>query len=116
MNGVKVGIKDVKTGNSFELTKFVIRLIAISKSIYLSDTQLHALTYFAINGYSKLTRDSLVENKLLKTKNCVNNLVYFFKKNGIIIKTTYGNDLHSDFKVTFAENIDIVKIEMLVQK
>jgi len=116
MKGIKVKINDVNTGNTFEMVKFVVQIIAISKNLYLSQTELHALTFFVINGYSKVSKEKLLENKLLKTKNTVNNLVHSFKRNSIIVKTSYGYDINPSFKLGEVNDLDGVKIEMIVKK
>lgn len=93
MKGIKVKIDDVSIKNSFDLTKLVVKIIAIT-SVYkrlhlfyltLSETELHALTYFVIHGYSKMTREQLITTKILKNKNSVANLVHAFRKYGMLV-------------------------------
>lgn len=115
INGIKVSIDDVKASNTFDMTKLVLRIIALTKALSLSETELHALTYFVVNGYSKLSREQLISSKLLKSKNAVSNLVHSFRKYGIIVKNSFGEGLNPDYAFSF-ENVDIVKIEMLIKK
>lgn len=115
MKGIKVNIHDVKVDDSFEMSKLVIKIIAISKGLNLSNTDLLALTIFCIEGYSKLTREKLIENKLFKSKNAVSNLVYSFRKQGILVKNTYGETIHSDFNI-LQPDLDIIKVELLIRK
>lgn len=115
MKGIKIKIDDVSTSNSFDMIKLAVRVIAISKNLSLSETELYALTYFVINGYSKITREALVTNKLLKTKNTVSNLTYEFRKYGILVKTNFGEDLNEDFKINAAD-MDAIKLEMIIKK
>ena len=83
--------------------------------MFLSETELHALTYFVINGYTKLSRESLIDIKLLKNKNSVANLVHSFRKYGIVVKSSFGEELHSDFKFD-VKDLDAIKIEILIKK
>lgn len=115
MKGIKVKIDDIKTNNSFDLTKSVVKIIIITKNLTLSETELHALTYFIIHGYSKLTREQLITTKILKNKNSVANLVHAFRKYGIIVKNNFGEEIQSDFNLPLGE-IDAVKLEMIIKK
>jgi hypothetical protein len=115
MKGVKVNIDNVNVSNSFEMVKTLLRVVCITKSLFLSETELHALTYFVINGYSKISRENLVTTKLLKNKSSVANLVHDFRKYGVIVKNSMGEELNPDFNVNVAE-MDAVKIEMTLFK
>ena len=97
------------------MVRFIIRIITITKGVHLSETELYAITHFAINGYSKLSREQLIENKLLTTKFAVNNLIHKLKKNEFIVKTAYGDGLNPDYKLSL-NDIDIVKLEFLIKK
>lgn len=115
MKGLKIKIDDVKTSSSFDMTKLVMKFLAISKNLNLSETELHALTYFVMNGYSDVSKEKLIEIKLLKHKQAVYNLIYHFKKHGVIVKENLGWNIHKDYLV-YTEDIDIIKLEMLIKK
>ena len=82
MRGIKIQVNDIYTGSHFDMTKLLVKIIAITKNLSLSDTELHALTFFIVNGYSKITREELISSKILKNKNSVSNLVHSFRKIG----------------------------------
>lgn len=115
MKGIKVRVDDVNVKNNFDMTKLIIKIISVTKNLHLSETELHALTYFVVNGYSKVSRENLVNTKLLKNKNAVNNLVHAFRKYGVIVKNTMGEEVHSDFNLPM-NDIDAVKLEMIIKK
>lgn len=115
MKGIRVKIDDITTNSSFDMARLLVRIIAITKGLLLSETELHALAFFVINGYSKITRESLISTKLLKNKNSVANLVHNFRKYGIIIKNNYGEELNKDFNIPLSD-IDGVKVELLIKK
>lgn len=115
MRGIKVKIDDVSTKNSFDLTKLVVKIVAITKNLSLSETELHALTYFVIHGYSKIVREELITTKILKNKNSVANLVHAFRKYGIVVKNNFGEEIHNDFNLPL-QDIDAVKLEMIIKK
>lgn len=115
MKGIKVNIDDIKADNNFEMAKLVVKIICITKNRYLSDTELQALSYFVINGYSKVSRENLIGIKLLKNKSAVSNLVYTFRKYGLLVRTPFGEDLAEDFKIP-VNDIDCIKVEMLIKK
>ena len=115
MKGIKVKIDDVSIKNSFDLTKLVVKIIAITKNLTLSETELHALTYFVMHGYSKMTREQLITTKILKNKNSVANLVHAFRKYGIVVKNNFGEEISADFNLPL-QDIDAVKLEMIIKK
>lgn len=115
MNGIRIKINDVNCGNSFEMVKLVVKIISITKGLSLSETELHALSYFVINGYSKVSREALVTTKLLKNKQTEANLMNAFRKYGVLVKKSYGESLHDDFNISF-NDIDVAKIELLIKK
>jgi len=115
MKGIRIKINDISTKNSFDMIKLAIKIISVSKNLSLSETELHALTYFVTNGYSKISREDLITTKLLKTKNAVANLVHSFRKYGIIVKNSFGEEISSDFNLQ-ANDVDGIKLEMLIKK
>lgn len=115
MNGLLIKINDIKTSNSFDLTKLVVRIIAVSKEFKLSETELYTIAYFLQNGYTKLSKENLVTDKVFKNHQQVSNLMTSFRKKGILIKTATGEDLHTDFKIN-TKNIDVIKLEILIKK
>ena len=115
MKGIKVKIDDINTKNSFDLARLVVKLISVTKSLTLSETELHALTYLVTHGYSKITREELINLKILKNKQSVANLVHTFRKYGIIIKNNFGEEIHGDFNLPL-NDIDAVKLEMIIKK
>jgi|SRR6187402_65073 len=115
MKGIKIKIEDISVKNSFDMARLLVRILAITKGLSLSETELHALTYFVINGYSKVSREDLIVTKLLKNKNSVSNLVHSFRKYGIIVKNSFGEELNSDFNIPL-QDLDGIKVEMLIKK
>ena len=115
MKGIKIKINDIAAKNTFDMVKLVVKIITVSKDLSLSETELHALTYFVINGYSKISRENLIITKLLKTKNAVANLVHSFRKYGIIVKNSFGEELNGDFNLPLSD-VDVIKLEMLIKK
>lgn len=115
MKGIRIKIDDIVLKNHFDMVKLLVRMIAITKNLDLSETELYALTYFVINGYSKVSREALVTTKLLKNKSSVANLVYSFRKYGIIVKNSFGEELASDFDMD-VKDVEGIKIEMLIKK
>lgn len=115
MNGLRIKINDVKIPNGFDMVKLVVKVICISKNLKLSETELHGLTYFVINGYNKTTREALISTKLHKNKYMVANMVHAFRKYGIIVKTSKGEELNPDFNIP-SENIDVIKLELFIKK
>lgn len=115
MNGILINIKEHKTSSEFEMVKTVVKFIAVTKTLSLSDTEVFALAYFITKGFNKVTREELIDNKLLKTQNAVANLISKFRKYGIIIKTTKGEELSADFSF-YQPGLEAVKFQILVRK
>ena len=104
MKGIKINIED-KAANVFEMTQTIIRLISVTKSLTLSNTEIFALTYFVIHGYNKVTKEELITNKLFKTKNSVSNTISKFRKYGVIVKTNYGEEISKDYSIGVNDKI-----------
>lgn len=115
MKGVKVKINDVRLDNDFDTTQFVLRLVSITKNIFLSETELCVLTYFVLNGFTKSVRDKIIEHKIVTSKVALNNLLYNLRKYGIIIKSEKGDSIHNDYNIPLV-NLDAVKIELLIKR
>jgi len=115
MNGILINIKEHKTNNEFEMVKTIVKLIMVTKNISLSETEVFALTYLVIKGFNTITREELVDNKLFKTRSAVANLISKFRKYGIVIRTTKGEELISDFDF-FQKDLDAVKFQIVVRK
>ena len=115
MSAIKIKVDDISMDNTFEMTKLILRVITITKNHYLSETELQALTYFVVNGYSKLTKDSLVENKLFKSMQAVYNTLTQLRKFGIIVKTNYGEKINDEYNIKL-KDIDLVCLELLIKK
>lgn len=115
MKGIRVKIDDVKTSNEFDMIKLVVKIIAITKGLSLSDTELHALTYFVMNGYSDISREALITIKLFKNKSAVYNLICSFKKYGVVVKKNLGFGIHTDFNI-YSPDLEVIKLEMLIKK
>lgn len=113
--GIKINLGEINVNNSFEMTKLLVKILTITKSLFLSETELYALTYFVINGYSKVSRESLITSKLLKNKNSEANLIHSFRKYGLIVKNNFGEELNKDFQIPLAD-VDGIKLEMLIKK
>jgi len=114
MKGIKIHIDDVKSGSSFEMTRLIVRILCLSKGLNLSETELYVLTFFIVNGYNLVSREKLIEQKLVKNKQCVANHISQFRKLGIIVKNAYGEYLNEDFNIP--SDCDVVKLEMLIKK
>ena len=71
---------------TFDMVRFIIRVITITKGLHLSETELYAITHFIINGYSKVSRKTISEINYLQLEFAVNNLIHRLKKNQFIVK------------------------------
>lgn len=115
MKGIEIVIDDIKLGNTFDMTMFVVKIIAFSKNLSLSKTEIQALSYLIINGLSKKSKEELVETKLLKTYNATANLISSFRKYGIIVKHPFGERFSPEFSFNL-EDFNFAKISLLVKK
>jgi len=115
MNGIEINIKDFKVPNDFDMVKVIAQLISVTKNITFSDTELFALTFFIMKGYTKITKEELVTNKLLKTHNAVANLISKFRKYGLLTRTLKGEELISDYNF-YREGLQAIKFNIIVKK
>lgn len=115
MKGIEIGINDIKVNNTFDMTVFAANIIAFSKKLTLSKTEIHALSHFIINGLSQKSKEDLVNNKLLSSKHATANLISSFRKYGIIVKHPFGEKLADDFCFNVSD-YEMLKISLILKK
>jgi len=117
MKGIKITIDDIKTTNNFEMTKLILKVIILSKNIYLSDTQLNVLCHFIIDGYTPLVKEDILNvYKYFKSKKQLDNCLSLFRRMGIIVKKNYGEEVNSDYSSIQTKNLDLVRLEIDIKK
>jgi len=71
-------------GNKFDSVKFQIMVYTFSENIHITLGHLNLLTHFAINGISKESIKTALENKIFKSKFSLGNAITFLLQKGLI--------------------------------
>lgn len=76
----------IETETNLDLAKLFIKITLLLKGIKLSNTEELIIAYFLSNGYNKVTREKIVEAKLVKNAQSLSNTISRFRKIGLIIQ------------------------------
>lgn len=108
MAGVQINTT-FRTKNKLDMATFMVRLVSMLKGIQLSKNEVLILSHFMLEGYNKVTKEHIVEYKLLTSPQSVANIVSKFKKYGLIVKDGFQDKLHPDLTIPIA-SIDRIKL------
>ena len=100
-------IPSYKVSNKPDMARLLIGVICLLKKIRLSDTQEMVLAHFMTEGYNTVSKEQVVEAKLLKTQASLNNTLMAFRNHGILVRENFKEVLSPDFRFPIAEKINI---------
>lgn len=101
-------IPSYKIENRADSAIIVIKLLCILKGIKLSNVETYTLAHFMCEGYNQITKEQLVEGKLLKDIQALANVLSSLRKNGILTKNLNRKEvLTPDFNFPITEKIKI---------
>ena len=89
------------------MTLLLLEIICLFKKIKLSRTEMQVLAHFMIEGYSTVSKEQILQGKLLNTKSSLANTLTAFRKQGIIVKEKFKEVLAPDFRIPLTEKINI---------
>lgn len=112
--GYKIDIGSIKFNNNLDLLKFIIKLIASTKGIKLSDTEITVIALFNNEGADNVKAKKIIEHKILNKLTSAGTLLSRLAKRGIIIRTLKGRALHADFNLF--KSADIVDLNVRLVK
>lgn len=112
--GYNIDVGSIKFNNNLDLLKFIIKMIAATKDIKLSDTEITVIALFNMEGADNIKAKKIVEHKILNKLTSAGTLLSRLAKREIIIRTLRGRALHSDF--TLFKNADIIDLNIRLTK
>ena len=104
---VSLKIPSYKVGNKIEQTQILVEIICALKKIKLSRTEIQVLSHFMIEGYSEISKEQILQQKLLHSKSSLSNTLTDFRKSGILVKENFKEVLSSDFRIPLKSKINI---------
>lgn len=90
--------KAIKTYNKIDQIKRSVKIISILNNIKIGDTEAVVLTHFILEGFNKITREAIINQKIVKNTANLANIISSLRNKGIIIKEGFKEDLSKDFK------------------
>lgn len=96
-----------KVANKIDQTNILVEFILILKKIKLSKTEKQVLSHFMIEGYSEISKEQILNDKLLHSVNSLANTLTSFRKHGILTKEKFKEVLAPDFRIPITEKINI---------
>lgn len=100
-------IPSYKVGNKIELTQILLDFILTLKKIKLSKTEKQVLVHFMVEGYSEIAKEQIINDKLLHSRQALNNILTGFRKQNILVKEKFKEVLSPDFKFPLTSKINI---------
>lgn len=104
--------KVVKTQNKIDQIKKSVKIIAILNDIKLSETEVIIITQFILEGFNKVSREEILNQKIVKNYNNLANIISSLRAKGLIIKKQFKEELCDDF-LKLKESHD--KLGLLIQ-
>lgn len=88
----------IKTDGEINFYKEILRVHCISKSISLSERELYILAFFISEGYNRISKDKLIEAKVVKNENSMGNLLSKYRSLGFLKEIQFIEQLNPDIK------------------
>lgn len=88
--------KKIKTKSHIDQVKKAVKIMCLLNNTTISDTESVILTHFVLEGFNKVSRDEILEQKLVKNYNNLANIISSLRKRGLIVKEGFREDLSSD--------------------
>ena len=76
-------IPSYKVENKIDQTQLLVDIILLLKRIKLSKTEKQVLAHFMMEGYSEISKEQILKDKLLYSKKSLDNTLTMFRKQGI---------------------------------
>jgi len=86
----------IKTDGEITFYREVLRIHCISKGISLSERELYILAFFVSEGYNRISKDKLIETKIVKNENSLGNLLSKYRSLGFLKEIQFIEQLHPD--------------------
>jgi len=100
-----IKIPSFKVERKLHAASIIVEFICSLKSISLSKTEICVLAHFMCEGYNEISREQVIDGKLLKNKNTLANMLTVFRKHGILKKDGYKEHLSVDFSYPITDKI-----------
>jgi len=110
--GYKIDVGSIKFNNNLDLLKYIIGVIAFSKGLNLSDTEITVIALFNIEGADNVKAKKIVDNKILSKNTSAGTLLSRLARKNIIVRTLKGRALHKDFILFKSADVIDLKIRL----
>lgn len=89
--------KTIRVSNKIDQIKRSVKIFSILNNIKIGDTEAIVLTHFILEGFNKVTREAIINQKIVKNTANLANIVSSLRNKGIIIKDGFREELSKDF-------------------
>ena len=100
-----IKIPQVKVSSRQAIAEILIRYICILKEIKLSKTELYVLGFFLCEGYSQISKEKLLDTKVMKDRFALSNILSRFRKQGILKNEGFKEFIAVDFNYTITDKL-----------
>lgn len=88
----------IKTDGEVNFYKTVITLHCLVKGVSLSDRELYILAFFISEGYNRISKDKLIDSKVVKNENSMGNLLSKFRSLGFLKEINFIEQLNPEIQ------------------
>ena len=104
-NITSIRISPFKVASKQALAETLVKFVCILKEIKLSKTEVYVLGHFLCEGYNEITKEKLLQTKILKDKYALSNLLSIFRKHGILKKEGFKEFIAGDFNYVITDKL-----------
>ena len=81
----------IKVSNKLEQLQKYIKIVAVSKDILLSNTEVILISHFMLEGYNDVSKQSILEQKVITSYNNLHNILNKLRGKAIVTGKQNGN-------------------------
>lgn len=101
----------LKTSNKLEQLQKYIRLVAVTKNILLSNTEVILISHFMLEGYNDVSKQVILQQKVITSYNNLHNILNKLRGKGVLIRDINGEQLCKEFCIKLE---DVVLFSILI--
>jgi len=95
----------IKVSNKLEQLQKYIKIVAVSKDILLSNTEVILISHFMLEGYNDVSKQSILEQKVITSYNNLHNILNKLRGKGILQRSVTGEHLCKEFSIKLEDAI-----------
>ncbi len=100
-----IRISPFKVGTKQDIAETLVRFICVLKDIKLSKIEIYVLALFLCEGYNEISKEKLLQTKILKNRFALSNKLSIFRRQGIIKQEGFKEVIAEDFNYPITDKL-----------